>query len=255
MELKLPTESLGKYTNNSQIIRVITENWIANTMFCPNCGNTLTDFENNRPVADFFCNNCYEEYELKSKKGNLGKKVVDGAYDTMIKRLKSNNNPNFIFLTYNKHNYTINDLITVPKYFFIEEIIEKRKPLSINARRAGWVGCNISINGIPDFGKVFYIKNGKMLNKKDILEKWDKTTFIKNTSDNEAKGWLLDILICVERVRKKEFVLDDIYKFKEVLKEKHTLNNNIEPKIRQQLQLLRDKNVIEFLGRGKYRLI
>jgi len=31
-------------------------------------------------------------------------------------------------------------------------------------------------------------------------------------------------------------------------------NKNIKPKIRQQLQFLRDKNYIEFIEAGKYRL-
>jgi len=39
------------------------------------------------------------------------------------------------------------------------------------------------------------------------------------------------------------------------LKLKHIENKNIEAKIRQQLQFLRDKGFIEFLGRGKYRKV
>ena len=56
--------------------------------------NILSEFENNRPVADFLCNNCREEFELKSRNTNqLGNRIVDGAYSTMIERIKSNNNP------------------------------------------------------------------------------------------------------------------------------------------------------------------
>ena len=33
------------------------------------------------------------------------------------------------------------------------------------------------------------------------------------------------------------------------------LNNFIKDKIRQQLQILRDKAIIEFVGRGKYKKI
>ncbi len=40
-----------------------------------------------------------------------------------------------------------------------------------------------------------------------------------------------------------------------MLQARHPQNNNIRPKIRQQLQVLRDKGVIEFLGRGLYRKI
>lgn len=34
---------------------------------------------------------------------------------------------------------------------------------------------------------------------------------------------------------------------------RHPMNNNIRPKIRQQLQVLRDRGFLEFIGRGLYR--
>jgi type II restriction enzyme len=55
-------------------------------------------------------------------------------------------------------------------------------------------------------------------------------------------------------LNKKEFELKEIYKFEEDLKILHPENNNIKAKIRQQLQFLRNKDYLEFLGRGKYRL-
>lgn len=45
-------------------------------VFCPNCGTSLTRFPNNQPVADFYCTKCFEEYELKSKKDNMSKKLM-----------------------------------------------------------------------------------------------------------------------------------------------------------------------------------
>ena len=44
-----------------------------------------------------------------------------------------------------------------------------------------------------------------------------------------------------------------MYKYENKLKKKHIKNNNISPKIRQQLQILRDKGYIEFLGNVLYR--
>jgi len=85
---------------------------------------------NNKPVADFYCENSSEEYELKSKNGNVGKKIVDGAYSSMITRLLSDNNPNFFFLTYDKSTLGIRNFLTIPKYFFVPGIIEKRKALN-----------------------------------------------------------------------------------------------------------------------------
>ena len=86
------------------------------------------------------------------------------------------------------------------------------------------------------------------------MNRWSRTNFVKYTSEIEAKGWLLDILVCIERVRKKEFSLQEVYRFEEYLKTKHPSNNNIRAKIRQQLQLLRDKNYIDFLGQGNYKI-
>ena len=56
-------------------------------------------------------------------------------------------------------------------------------------------------------------------------------------------------------VPNEEFQLSDVYSFEEVLSIKHPKNNNIQAKIRQQLQFLRDKGYIEFLGHGRYRKI
>ena len=88
MQLRLTSEIASNYSSAPQKIRVLTESWVGNSIFCPNCGSALNRFENNSPVADFYCNKCSEEYELKSKNGEMGKKIVDGAYSTMIERLK-----------------------------------------------------------------------------------------------------------------------------------------------------------------------
>ena len=100
MNLAFNTNLAHGYTSNSQIVRLLTENWVLNNSFCPCCGTfPLNEFENNRPVADFYCNNCSEEFELKSKSGKLSNIITDGAYSTMIERINSDNNPNFFFLT------------------------------------------------------------------------------------------------------------------------------------------------------------
>lgn len=255
MNLNLPVKVAADYSSPAQRIRVMTEEWVNHSAFCPNCGSLLSHFENNKPVADFYCGNCSEEYELKSKNGNVGKKIVDGAYSTMIERLNSENNPNFFFLTYIKSTLEIRNFLTIPKYFFVPDIIERRNALKPSARRAGWVGCNILMSGVPEFGKIFYVQNGIAKSKNEVLDRWNKTEFVKSTSNIEAKGWLLDVLMCVEKIKKDEFSLDDVYVFEGYLKAKHPSNNNVKPKIRQQLQFLRDKNVIEFLGRGRYRMI
>lgn len=81
MEIQLNTKVAENYKSNAQKTHVITEFWVKHNGYCPNCGCELNKFENNRPVADFFCNNCKEEFELKSKNSkNIGEKIVDGGF-------------------------------------------------------------------------------------------------------------------------------------------------------------------------------
>lgn len=255
MQLALNCD-LGKdYTSESQKIRVLTEDWVNQSVYCPNCGYVeIENYPNNKPVADFFCTNCKEDYELKSKKDSIGKKIVDGAYSTMITRLESNNNPNFFFLNYNLSDYNIKNFLVIPKHFFVPEIIEKRVPLAATARRAGWVGCNILLESIPQTGKIFYVRDGQIESKEKVLSQWQRTLFLRDEKEVSAKGWLLDIMQCVERLGKSNFTLDEMYSFEDDLKNIHPDNNNIKAKIRQQLQFLRDKNYLEFVKKGCYKL-
>lgn len=254
MKIIFKKELAEKYNSNSQKIRVLSESWVDEEVFCPNCGANIKNYENNKPVADFYCPNCSEEYELKSKKDSLGNKIVDGAYKTMIERLESNNNPNFFFLNYHLFNLEVINFLVIPKHFFVSNIIEKRKPLSLDARRARWIGCNILLQSIPQSGKIFYIKNGQIENKKNILENWQKTLFLRESNKIESKGWLLDIMSCIDKIGKKEFSLQEVYDFENILSKKYPNNRFIKDKIRQQLQFLRDKGYLEFLERGAYRL-
>ncbi len=66
---------------------------------------------------------------------------------------------------------------------------------------------------------------------------------------------LIDIMNCIDSISEQEFKLEQVYKFENILKRKHPTNNFIKDKIRQQLQILRDKGIIEFVSRGVYRKI
>ena len=241
------------YKSETQKIRVMSEDWLANNISCPSCGySKLTHFTNNAPVADFYCEQCGETFELKSKSGQMGKKINDGAYKTAIERITSNSNPSLFVLQYD--NYKVINLEIIPKYFFTPDVIEARKPLSSSARRAGWQGCNIIFGDIPKQGRISIIKDTKVIAENIVVKMFNETASLK-ISDITKRGWLFDILNCVNLIKTEIFKLDDIYKFEEKLKLKHPQNNHIKDKIRQQLQILRDKGYIEFLGNGVYRKI
>ena len=255
MKLLLANKIADKYKSNSQRARVLTESWVNHEIYCPNCGHLDIDrYPNSRPVADFHCSNCREEYELKSKQNQIGIKVLDGAYRTMIERLTSSNNPNLFLLSYNLFNLQVTNLIVVPKHFFVAGMIEKRKPLSSTARRSGWVGCNILLNSIPQAGKIFYVRNRKITSKGKVLSEWKKSLFLREENEVSAKGWLLDIMRCIDKIGRHEFKLDDVYSFERELGKLHPENEHIKDKIRQQLQILRDKGYLDFVSRGYYRI-
>ncbi len=255
MKLIFDEQLAAKYKSASQRARVLTEHWVDESIFCPNCGHLDIDkYPNNQPVADFFCSNCKEDYELKSKQNSVGTKILDGAYRTKMERLQSSSNPNLFVLNYHLENLSVLNFFVIPKHFFVPEIIEKRKPLAASARRAGWIGSNILLQKIPQAGKIFLIRQQQIEPKEKVLAEWKKTLFLREEKEISARGWLLDVMRCIEKLGKREFTLDDIYAFEKELNTLHPDNRHIKDKIRQQLQVLRDKGYLDFLSRGYYRL-
>ncbi len=242
------------YSSGSQSARAWTERWVKDWTFCPNCGNPhINQFPANRPVADFICPSCAEEYELKSQKTAFGAKVLDGAFRTMCERLASANNPNLLLLNYDLAQLSVTNVFIVPKHFFVREIIEERKPLARTARRANWIGCNILLNQIPTSGKIFFVRDGKPQPKESVLSQWQRTLFLREESA-EARGWLIEVMKCVESIGKKEFELADVYAFEAQLSSLYPNNRHVKQKIRQQLQFLRDRGYLDFVSPGYYRL-
>jgi len=248
-------EVFENYISNSQIARVLSENWFSSEMYCPCCLNgELSSYPNNTKVADFFCEKCENEFQLKSSKKIFGKKVVDGEFHTMISFIQDNRVPNFFLMRYSSDDWTVKDLVLVPRFFVSSSIIEKRNPLSAKARRAGWTGCNLLIDRIPKEGRIGIVKNQVMVDKSKVNKVWRKMSFLGNRKP-DLRGWTSDVLKCVEELKKREFELAELYEYENYLKNLHPSNLHIRAKIRQQLQILRDNNVVKFESPGKYSLI
>lgn len=254
MNTHLNLSLAASYTSHSQIARVVTEGWVAENMYCPRCGcDHLTHLTANRPVADFACPNCGEIFESKAKKGPLGRKIADGAYDTMIRRIHEADNPDFLFMSYDLAAASVLGFVVVPKHFFVDSLIEKRAPLGSQARRAGWTGCSILLDEVPDFGKIQIIQNGQVAEKADVCRRYRQTDFLAGMQ-LASRGWMLDVFRCIESIGKQVFTLKEMYQFENRLQILHQDNHNIRAKIRQQLQVLRDRGVVEFLEPGVYRV-
>lgn len=254
MNLYFNTDLIKDYRNPAQIIRVLTEDWLAKHICCPCCGaSTIQPFQNNQPVGDFYCQSCQEQYELKSKNGKtLGNKIADGAYHTMIERITSDLNPNFFFLNYDKRDLSVKNLILVPKHFFTTDMIIPRQKGIPN--RPNYIMCSIDIQRVPTSGKIHIIQQGKIIDQAIILQQWQQYLFLRNIN-NDNKKWQLSILHCLDQIQNEYFSLKEMYAFETTLALQYPNNHFIKDKIRQQLQFLRDKGMIEFLGRGHYRKV
>jgi len=179
--------------------------------------------------------------------------VVDGAFRSKCERLAAKNNPNLLLLNYDLKQFGVTNLFVVPKHFFVRDIIERRNPLAPTARRAGWIGSNILLDQVPNAGKIFLVQNGVSLPKDAVISKWRKTLFLRDQG-LEARGWLIEVMKCVESIGRQEFDLSDVYAFENELRVLYPNNNHIKQKIRQQLQVLRDQGYLDFVSRGSYRL-
>lgn len=248
-------EDASAYRSGSQRARIWTEGWLAEWGYCPACGASgLHRTRNNERARDFFCNVCGEDYELKASKSAFGPRVTDGAYRTMMERLLSLQNPNLLLMRYDGTARSVIDLVAIPKQFFVPGIIQERKPLGPHARRAGWIGCNILIGQVPSAGRIDLVRNSSVVPKQQVVESWTKVRFMRDGSP-DSRSWLTAVLACVEQIGQSEFALNDVYAFEGKLTALFPSNNNVRPKIRQQLQVLRDQGLIRFLGQGRYRIV
>ena len=171
----------------------------------------------------------------------------------MMRALRSDTVPNLLLMQYTA-DWFVHNLLIVPSFFFTPAAIEKRKPLGPNARRAGWIGCNILLSAIADVGKIRLVYNGATLDVSAVRRQYAKVRPLADIGV-VTRGWTLDVLRLLKQMGKVSFSLSDAYSFTAELAALHPKNRNVKPKIRQQLQVLRDLGFVRFVGRGEYELV
>jgi type II restriction enzyme len=221
-----------EYISKSQIARVETEKWAINNLFCPFCGHPMSESSANTKVFDFSCTICNQQYQLKTLSKRIGKKLIGSEYYTFIKAVETGTVPNFIIMEYfiEDNVFMAKEVIFIPKVFITEETIEKRKPLSETARRAGWTGCNLLFEQIPSYGKLKIVANQEFLPKDSILLEVKKIANLYNL-DSQKSRWKIEMLKIIDQLN-KEFILQDVYNYSLSLERLFPDNNHIRDKIR-----------------------
>jgi type II restriction enzyme len=254
MNLSMTSDLAAAYKSGSQRARVVTEFWAEHNLYCPNCSSPKLDrLVANSKASDFTCSKCGFWYQLKGQKTRFGNSITDGAYEAMISAIRNDETPNFYFMQYDLATWAVRNLLLVPHFAFPPSAIIKRPPLSVTARRAGWVGCNIALNRIPSDARISIVAEKQILPAAEVREKFRKVKPLKEISTKQ-RGWTLDVLNIIHRLGKSQFTNEDVYAFAPELEKLHPDNRHIRDKIRQQLQVLRDTGFLTHISHGTWHL-
>ncbi|MDG6985669.1 MAG: restriction endonuclease [Nitrososphaerota archaeon] len=231
--------------------RVSTELWTAKNFYCASCGFGLSSYPPGTKVYDFYSQDCNEKFQLKSSASSFSGSILGSEYGTTIRSIMESVHPSLILLQYDRARWTVQNLSLIHRACITSSCIIPRRPLSATARRAGWQGCIISIASIPEIGRIPVVFKGRVRRKESVLSQWTRSEKLLQV-EPERRGWLADVLSCVERLY-SSFTIQNMYSFEAELSAKHPNNRNVRAKIRQQLQILRDMGLVEFVGPGVYR--
>ena len=129
-------------------------------------------------------------------------------------------NPDYPAITLDIINKAEAILLAVPK--------EKRKSIKLNDK------------------KLFE----EIINDENIEEQFDggSASILSNLAP-----WEQDVFKCLLKLKNDVFTLNEVYAFENQLGRLHPNNRNVQAKIRQQLQYLRDLGLVEFTGSGVYK--
>jgi type II restriction enzyme len=253
VDLRLPTTNLGHYKSPSQRARVCTEPWGAANLYCPACDSSRIEaLKANTPAHDFKCPRCDEWFQLKSKSAAFGRRIQDGAFDSMRRSILKDQTPSLYLLQYKLPELMVENVLLIPRFALSLSVLEKRNPLSPNAQRAGWIGCNFLLDRIPADAQISVIQNRRQVPPSQVRRAYEKVRPLEKLNV-QRRGWTLDVLNVLRSLDCKQFTLSDVYAHTDELARLHPKNAHVHDKIRQQLQVLRDLGLLEFLGGGSYQ--
>jgi type II restriction enzyme len=254
VDLHLPSAGLDRFKSASQRARVGTESWGASNFFCPVCDSPRLEVApHGTATLDYSCPKCDSSFQLKSQSRPFGTRILDSAYSQMKRAILTDRTPNLYVLHYDLTAWAVRTVILIPHFAFALSAIERRPPLASTARRAGWVGCNILLEKIPAHARIPIVSEGTPHASREVRASYDRLRPLEKLKV-EKRGWTLDLLQVVQSLGKTEFTLADVYAHAPALAKLHPDNRHVRDKIRQQLQVLRDLGLLEFLGAGSYVL-
>jgi type II restriction enzyme len=145
------------WKSNSRIIGRAAEIYSFKNIICQNCNEmNWLECDINAKSKDQICKNCGKKYQIKCKnttkklynniKKNNEFKTIGAEYNITLKSVEDE--IDYIIILYEKVNHNILNIIHIKSVDITCDNIIPRKPLSKNAKRAGWQGCNLHFTNI-----------------------------------------------------------------------------------------------------------
>lgn len=254
MQLNCDLSIAEAYKSAPQRARVISEHWFFQNCYCLACtSDRLTRAAPNTQAMDFGCDNCGHRYEVKTFMKRPIRSLVDGAYAALLARINTGYAPTLCLLE-RDDDWRIKSLTAIHSSFLTPIVVEQRTALGPHARRAGWIGCNIRLDRIPIDGEISVIREGVCIPKAEVRNRFRKFLPLGKLPPNQ-RAWTTLTLSAIRNLGKVEFDLSELYAMEPFFAQVYPNNRHIRPKIRQQLQVLRDLGILRFEGPGKYCLI
>ncbi len=143
------------WSSQSRIVGYAGECYCLDHLYCPCCGEKdWFECRVNEKSKDITCKSCNQNFQIKCKqisskghkriKATNTLRTIGAEYRATIESL--NDKIDYIFLLYDK-SYQLLDILYEKNQLISEQSVIPRKPLSANARRAGWQGCNLLLTG------------------------------------------------------------------------------------------------------------
>jgi type II restriction enzyme len=170
----------------------------------------------------------------------------------MIRRIEASTVPSFLLMQYAKSTWNVTNLWAVHHSLITPAAIEPRKALAPTARRAGWIGCNIVLSLVPPEGRIPLVMDSQATPRRECRRRFAIAERLEKLSP-DRRGWAAIVLTLLHDKGKQRFTINDAYTLETQLSRLYPANRNVRPKIRQQLQILRDAGLIIFESRGVYR--
>jgi type II restriction enzyme len=171
----------------------------------------------------------------------------------MTAAIREGRTPSLLLLEYSS-SWEVQDLTALHHSLITLDCIEERRALGPTARRAGWIGCNIILPKIAFDGRIPLVTAGNAVAREAPRTAFARLQFLSKMPAHR-RGWAASLLNLLRQLPNDRFSLSEAYSFELHLTELYPENKNVRPKIRQQLQVLRDAGIIQFESRGMYRFI